>query len=557
MKVHAPVRGSGKSAIAARKDTDGVAPRPPVVPAPQSAPRGAPHDLSRMALTRGDGTADAPVHAGTRPPNRTGLPDGLKAGLEHLSNFAMDDVRVHYNSPKPAQLQAHAYTQGADIHVGPGQERHLPHEAWHVAQQKQSRVKPTLQMNGVAINDDGALEREADRMGSRASQAWPQASATVQRQAVKVSAAASLGNGSHKVTAAHDGRTAGSVKLHDRGGGTIEVTDLGVDALHRGSGIGQGLLGSALRTGLGLGGKNVRLDADDKGSSGRLINWYQQMGFSRIGTNERGQASLEAPIGKVLGAVTQRRMARPITRREAITQLSAASSTPMATAAPPVASVSEEDVRIYMAQNPPASSSINNYIDQVKRNLPGLKPKDPKLKELARELHSKSFIGASASAVLSTDAITNNNLDSKQKSEIIEKAKKLIGKTGTASTHGEGVGKWKATGISIQQSLQFDARQLAWTGDIHYDFTGEPHGRTGTGGGVPTPHVQFVYLRAAGSQRPYPIRDHARLLTWSEIQALLVHPETCPPDVWDWVVAYVSNSVGDKTVAAEREHIFK
>ena len=46
-----------------------------------------------------------------------------------------------------------------------GREQHLAHEAWHVVQQKQGRVKPTLQMKGVAINDDGGLEREADHMG--------------------------------------------------------------------------------------------------------------------------------------------------------------------------------------------------------------------------------------------------------------------------------------------------------------------------------------------------------------------------------------------------------
>ena len=99
---------------------------------------------------------------------RTGLPDSLKAGVETLSGMSMDDVHVHYNSSKPAQVQALAYTQGTEIHVGPGQERHLAHEAWHVVQQKQGRVKPTLQMKGVAINDDQGLEREADVMGEKA-----------------------------------------------------------------------------------------------------------------------------------------------------------------------------------------------------------------------------------------------------------------------------------------------------------------------------------------------------------------------------------------------------
>lgn len=103
--------------------------------------------------------------------NNTGLPDNLKAGIESLSGYVMDDVRVHYNSDRPAQLNAHAYAQGTDIHVASGQEKHLPHEAWHVAQQKQGRVKPTMQMKGnVNINDDVALENEADVMGAKALQ---------------------------------------------------------------------------------------------------------------------------------------------------------------------------------------------------------------------------------------------------------------------------------------------------------------------------------------------------------------------------------------------------
>lgn len=100
--------------------------------------------------------------------NRTGLPDRLKSGIEALSGFRMDDVRVHYRSPKPAQLQAYAYTLGTEIHVAPGQEKHLPHEAWHVVQQMQGRVAPTDRINGININDSGALEREADVMGARA-----------------------------------------------------------------------------------------------------------------------------------------------------------------------------------------------------------------------------------------------------------------------------------------------------------------------------------------------------------------------------------------------------
>ena len=101
--------------------------------------------------------------------NDGGLPSQLKTGIESMSGMSMDHVKVHYNSPQPAQLNAHAYAQGSDIHVAPGQEQHLPHEAWHVVQQAQGRVQPTMQMKeATPVNDDPGLESEADAMGAKA-----------------------------------------------------------------------------------------------------------------------------------------------------------------------------------------------------------------------------------------------------------------------------------------------------------------------------------------------------------------------------------------------------
>lgn len=112
--------------------------------------------------------------AAQRRPNRTGLPEALKTGVEALSGLDLSGVRVHRNSAKPAQLQAHAYAQGNDIHLGPGQDRHLPHEVWHVVQQAQGRVRPTLQLRqNVPVNDDAGLEREADVMGAKAMMTAP------------------------------------------------------------------------------------------------------------------------------------------------------------------------------------------------------------------------------------------------------------------------------------------------------------------------------------------------------------------------------------------------
>lgn len=100
--------------------------------------------------------------------NRTGVPDVMKRQYEAMSGLSMDDVRVHYNSARPAQVDALAYTQGSHVYVAPGQERHLGHELGHVIQQKQGRVRPTGSIEGFAVNLDEGLEREADALDRQA-----------------------------------------------------------------------------------------------------------------------------------------------------------------------------------------------------------------------------------------------------------------------------------------------------------------------------------------------------------------------------------------------------
>lgn len=106
-----------------------------------------------------------------------GLPEPLRAGVERLSGMSLDDVQVRRNSSRPAQVGALAYAQGDEIHLGPGQDEHLAHEAWHIVQQREGRVRQTLQLKASAINDDEALEREADVMGQRALAAGREATA--------------------------------------------------------------------------------------------------------------------------------------------------------------------------------------------------------------------------------------------------------------------------------------------------------------------------------------------------------------------------------------------
>ncbi len=96
--------------------------------------------------------------------NRTGIPGGMKQDFETRSGLSFDDVRVHYNSQKPAKLGALAYTRGTQVYLGPGQERHLPHELGHVVQQKRGLVRPTGTIGGLPVNTDAGLEAQADHI---------------------------------------------------------------------------------------------------------------------------------------------------------------------------------------------------------------------------------------------------------------------------------------------------------------------------------------------------------------------------------------------------------
>ncbi len=150
-------------ALSRPASTDRPAPQTRERQAPAPQPADAP--VQRQVAPQHPAAASVPIGNTARQP----LPTPLRQGIESLSGLDMSDVRVHHRSPRPTAIGAHAFAQGGDIHLAPGQERHLPHEAWHVVQQKQGRVQATMQFNGgVAVNADGGLEREADLMGARA-----------------------------------------------------------------------------------------------------------------------------------------------------------------------------------------------------------------------------------------------------------------------------------------------------------------------------------------------------------------------------------------------------
>lgn len=101
--------------------------------------------------------------------NFTGIPDKMKQDFENRSGLSFDDVRIHYNSGRPARFQSLAYTQGTNVYIAPGQEKHLRHELGHVIQQKQGLVRPAIRYDNALLNNDPYLENQADRFAAGSS----------------------------------------------------------------------------------------------------------------------------------------------------------------------------------------------------------------------------------------------------------------------------------------------------------------------------------------------------------------------------------------------------
>jgi ribosomal protein S18 acetylase RimI-like enzyme len=291
-----------------------TAARPPGPPAPayvRPQPVVQPHgagdalqvDLARLGLTSGGGQP---------------LPDAVRGRMEAALGADFSDVRVHVG-PQAERIGAIAFTLGSDIYFAPGRyqpdtmqgQQVLGHELAHILQQRAGRVR-NPRGTGVAVVQDRALEAEADRMGHRAAShvaaLQPKMSAGVQPASpVRISAPLSAAPGSYRLTAGAGGRQVGSVMVHARGRGAVEVTDLNVDPAHREHGIGRRLLASAARTAQQIGKSRVTLAAQDNGS-GHLTRWYKEMGFTQKGVNRRGYPQLEAPASRLFSNAAQGRM---------------------------------------------------------------------------------------------------------------------------------------------------------------------------------------------------------------------------------------------------------
>ncbi len=190
---------------------------------------------------------------------------------------------------RPNALVPSALTIGSDIYFAPGRyqpdtvqrQQLLGHELAHVVQQRAAAHRVAVQAKMMP----GAVQPSSP---------------------VRISAPINAGPSSYRLTAGTGGRQVGSVMVHARDQGAVEVTDLSVAEAQRGHGIGQMLVVTAAKTGLQSGKSKVTLAAQDNGS-GRLTQWYKSMGFTQVGVNQHGFPRLEAPISRILVGSAHRR----------------------------------------------------------------------------------------------------------------------------------------------------------------------------------------------------------------------------------------------------------
>jgi Domain of unknown function (DUF4157) len=131
-------------------------------------------DLSQIPLY------SSPLQAKSKLSGSAGksIPTPLRTKMEQSFNTSFANVTLHEGT-QASSIGALAYTQGNQIHFASGKfhpdtasgQALLGHELAHVVQQRQGRVKPTGQVKGLPLNDNLALEQEADRLGLKAAQA--------------------------------------------------------------------------------------------------------------------------------------------------------------------------------------------------------------------------------------------------------------------------------------------------------------------------------------------------------------------------------------------------
>ena len=115
----------------------------------------------------------------TESESKEQMPEEVQAKMENSFGQDFSNVNIHTDSDQAKNIGAQAYAQGNNIHFAPGQynpgsksgQELLGHELTHVVQQSQGKVQPgEVHGKGLNINNDPALEKEADEMGKLASE---------------------------------------------------------------------------------------------------------------------------------------------------------------------------------------------------------------------------------------------------------------------------------------------------------------------------------------------------------------------------------------------------
>lgn len=123
-----------------------------------------------------DSPGDSPSEGGGSG-NSGNLPGHIQAKMENSFGHDFSNVNIDANSSEATEMGAQAFAQGNNIGFAPGKfnpesnsgQALLGHELSHVVQQREGRVKPTVQAkSGAPINDDPGLEKEADQQGAQA-----------------------------------------------------------------------------------------------------------------------------------------------------------------------------------------------------------------------------------------------------------------------------------------------------------------------------------------------------------------------------------------------------
>ncbi|MCG8423625.1 MAG: DUF4157 domain-containing protein [Proteobacteria bacterium] len=138
-----------------------------------AAPANPPIQGKEIAETSTREAAPEPIDTGATDSGEP-LPEPVRAKMETALGMDFSNVRVHVG-PQAKKVGAVAFTRGTDIFFAPGHyepwtqcgQELLGHELAHVVQQAKGRVAKTADVGGVPLNDDAALEREADREGAR------------------------------------------------------------------------------------------------------------------------------------------------------------------------------------------------------------------------------------------------------------------------------------------------------------------------------------------------------------------------------------------------------